>query len=378
MNQDNIDPLQAALNNGEANLLATLDSMIVQYILNFRNNTVQIDISLKELRENPDQVLLYLHQRLIIDHPQAIRLKVSLINEDGREIDGVDQGGVSRDFMDRFFEMVIKHSSLNFKKEIGGVLPVMASHSEQEIESYRTIGRIMGLCLNCHQYRIGSYFDQSFFDVLSLISKNETETGLNEELLLKIYLTFNKENSTIKKMFACLEETELTNDAITFAYPDLDGPAEPNLKDVKFKIRENLLDYASKDQSIPALVEITKGISDGFPQWDSLRLRGGEFLQKMIQGEISKDLLRQRFNCTEPVTNGYFQRWFDEASEDLIRKFVYTSIGSKTLGEKEITAIPGINLLTTRYPKYNTCGQIIRLPIYPSYNDFKDIFREIV
>jgi hypothetical protein len=97
------------------------------------------------------------------------RLNINYVRPDGTQDQGVDQGGVSRDFLTQFFRSLVSSTTIgfSFEQRDGGVLPSTSATNDDGIpqiteegrRELHTMGRLIGMCYKNRDLLTGPIFD---------------------------------------------------------------------------------------------------------------------------------------------------------------------------------------------------------------------------
>jgi hypothetical protein len=185
------------------------------YIVNSPNNekpTVEITVVRRGIKEIPEFHLHELSQAIekSIKKEENPKLKVSFLMDNLTLDQGLDVGGLSRDYLDDLMEGMVKSKSLSFKSLKGSlVLPHAKQNpdhlhsfsllNQQETSLYRKIGKLMAYCYHSKidagywkkTYLIGRHLDDSLFNAILCLTAQEIDTPF-ENLALATKLQMSR------------------------------------------------------------------------------------------------------------------------------------------------------------------------------------------
>ena len=169
-------------------------------------NVVSIRVIRGGLKKYPEFHLQKFSQAIeeaLKDNQRVAGLTVSFLTDDLTQEAGIDQGGISRDFLDDLFGGLVQSSTLSFKPIEGTSL--VLPHSKMSVESskmcplldakekslYQDIGKLIIYCYHSRgeykKYMIGRRFDEALFNAALCLTAEEIDTPF-EKLTLQTKL----------------------------------------------------------------------------------------------------------------------------------------------------------------------------------------------
>lgn len=186
-----------------------------------KNKKIEINVLKRGVEKNPADHLNKLSDALkeaskTKKHP---RLNVVLLKENLTKGDGLDNGGISRDYLNSLFASLVEDSSVLFKAQKPSKLfmPVATQQgvasddastlfpglTPMEKRSLNEMGRVMMFCYNSkpntadiknNAYAIGQHFDDLLFEVALTLSADEAKANFEE-------LSVNTKTDMAKRIF---------------------------------------------------------------------------------------------------------------------------------------------------------------------------------
>ncbi len=321
-------------------------------------------------------------------------LRIKFQDENGALLEGLDQGGLTQELIDRLFSGVERqHRDNPFKIENGN--PIFQENDKQ-VYGYFVMGCLIGFCLlrlrdeMGPKYLIGSLFERNFFEALKEISIEESrQEVVSDELLLKVFGALKKGDSVFENLFGFLRGITNENRASALEIAYLDEEVKEGVTDaeIQAKIKELLLTRA-KIYVLPLLF-IVQGIQRSYPDWDLIRTQksAAEFdtgLQGVpVDVGLLGDKLKIYFDVQRQnerrVLSQLFMRWIEENKEnkELLGQFVFAATGSHRMKNDNIYIrlkegewdIPERN---RSLPEFHTCGKEFHIAPYTHYEIFKE------
>jgi hypothetical protein len=293
-----------------------------------------------------------------------------------------DVGGVMRDFVTRLFDSVCSGdlAMQPTSPMADGPLPMIAKYAqdprieEKQKLCYNGIGYLFILAL-C-QYRdikIGKRFSPGLYAMLHSLSQEELdqlEGNIPYSISEKLHKVYAKTNC------AAYFGNKLSETELEFAVDQLYNGTSNDFLRATFAI-ETWRDLSNQEHIEPivyATCQIAKGISFFLLNgWDQLKGVDPAYLQKAIEGDLSKPLCIQALEQNAPSpARDYLLQWVNEAEQTKLERLVYMMTSLKTLKENlviDVKNLPADGSLPL--PVYHTCFNTIDLYNYPSFEIFK-------
>jgi hypothetical protein len=307
-----------------------------------------------------------------------------------REEATVDEGGPSRDLVSRLFSALCtqQNSPLPMKRTIQGkMIPSVGEPSspgpvdgstpmpwKEQIQCYRAIGRIFGAVLgNIRNLNIcvGTCFDPVVFDLLHVLLQNL-------HMLRELNLRDFTEVQDIEKIPASLKKALFSIYAEKYLRMPKEGDEgiDSYLRDSQ-QLQEFCTDYRINEIFIAVMI-IAKTLYQCLPSRLLMQTnRTSEGLRRKLEGELSKDMLKNALVYTQRTSNQQFlETWIKETSLEELSVFVWAISGSFTL-------VPGVKLMICdindsepnetkrKLPDFHSCSNLVYIPEYTTYATFK-------
>ena len=314
------------------------------------------------------------------------------------DTDTIDAGGVSRDFISRLFAALFgeDQTALPYHQSDGLIWPSVNDDPNMQ-DLYEAVGMIFAHCIFGYEIiKTGAFFDPTLFKILA-VKKNIA----------------NPDNEKIRK-FLILKNIDLDVMKLTFdedlGVPNLDLSTQEKVcgllgdfsisfekafstQETRKVLRENILEQLSDENPIDinrlkAASYILSGMKKCLTQdqQDLIESFSPEELQVNIQGELNKDLIKQRLrwnsltNVQEAVNTlkVFLSKWLDDSDLERLKKFVFFVTGSFALGKQEIEIKIDLSKQHSDLPISHTCGPILDLPAYQTQEIFNAKFNRAV
>ncbi len=327
-------------------------------------------------------------------------IKIIALDSEFNELEALDHGGPSRQFMTDLFEG-LKEKSRKFKRtKTGFLMPHGDSPmTKREENLYENIGKLMGLCLTSGgKLLTGQIFDPALFKVMEATTSNHLLRALEDlpkeyvifllrvmkEMEMKSTFEFydvtkwNCSDERLKRMFEFVS-------LMGYEIPSLQGKPSVNELRANFDLIQNIVkdflyDIASTDSTLPRIFKICQGIaqhctSSASQPWG----KDPTEISNNIQGQFSKDIVKDVLAC-RPTSEGYefnsktrdyFFKWISESSTEKVQKFLKVATGSNTISKTVGINLNVGNMPIDNLPIYHTCQQQIDIPEYGEYETFK-------
>jgi hypothetical protein len=378
----------------------------------FQNNWngYLIYIYLPQVKFFPEKVLELFYDSCFKNEKRDHNLVIKALDEDLKEIDAIDAGGLRRQFISDLFEALARKATSGkssffaaHKNSVAGWLPVLSDYDIEKQENlYIAIGKLMGMCLTSvgqslwgldTSYVIGKIFDPAVFDVIAAAPPRVLYTGfenLDDDSLLALYtaLEKGKDNQLLQyyqtpDLRQCNEDT--LRDMISYAYmEDLDempkklkgnpskGTILEHQKTIREQLKMQLIDCAKANESLPLIFKMAEGIAYNEierDEWQNKDWTSIGNLEMRIQGSFDKQNIKDAFLCYS-TTKNYIDQWIDQSDDAMVKMFLKAATGSTA-----IAANIKINIRYSddknRLPEYHTCARTIDIPEYDDFATFK-------
>lgn len=374
--------------------------------------------NLKALPELPYYALVYANgagkafgiSRLIIDknqlyaEPQTVLLYLSKFLLKGKHLpditytgsgNTIDLGGVRRDLVAMLLSILFLDPTCGIeelkgflKRDVSG-LPMLQNKSEDEVNAYRTIARLMAIAYKGRFLKLGSLFPDIVYKCMTtsgIFDQDLSRWRFKLSLLLKDaplplfdfcqkYLITPDQRDRIV-MFLQVYVPELVDESI--------DPIE------FFSIHRNrevfyqaVVEDAQSNKSILAIEIMTKEIAFLFGQekWKEVCQQGHQAFQTKIQGTLDREILSSKlrfFIYDEDIvpknlahkSKQYIYEWIKKADIKLLQLFVRSVTGQNALAHENINVFLR-NINKEYLPSTHTCNFQLDLPVtYPNLTHF--------
>lgn len=331
-----------------------------------KNKKIEISVLKRGVEQNPSDHLSKLSDALreavkTEDHPL---LEVVLLKDDLTIGKGLDNGGISRDYLNSLFTSLTENSHVNFKSQKPSKLfmPVATQKgvssdnpatlfpglTDMEKRSLNEVGRVMMFCYNSlpntvdfknYSYGIGQHFDELLFEIALTLQADEVNTNFEDlsvnvkanmaKIIFEKFLRADKtnEDAAIKdklelfKLFNWKQGNLLTNmnlnAAAEFArdFIDEDDGFSLDINAVivdpqKFvnTVRENLLNEKLGTTTVSELIAPIHAIAQGLRsaqssdfEWMRLMRVKARDLNDKIQGSLDRKVIAEAFEVKTQV-----------------------------------------------------------------------------
>ncbi len=293
-----------------------------------------LEVDIDEISSNPKKYLDKLGNYLQYksSFPEVSYFK-------GKEpLEGVDEGGLRRDFVTRLVKNIYSVSEENFLKykegPNQGVLPL-----KDDRKCLRTLGRLFALCAQeGSSFKIGPVFDSLLFE------------GIKAEDRTKIFAKINAIPERVVELAESADGKGFEDSILVNAGFILDieeGKPEGYFDSAKHReeLKEELQKQMKEDEALfvmNLIAEEMKAVLGG-QAWDRLK---DVDLQSRIQGELTKDLLKEKLDWSqqhEGITaeevskiKGFTEDWIGRASKETLERFVWAVSSNRTLGPQNL------------------------------------------
>ncbi len=312
----------------------------------------KLEVDLDELTSNPRKLLLELGSHLLQNKPFPniyYRLK-------GELSEAVDIGGVRRDFISRLMESLFAESSMSGKLVMDNEkFPQLTG--KEDIDCYRTIGRIFALCyLQGSYFKTGTLFSAGVYQKIAFLADPSLETLdiASDDNTVPTYLHYRNFAGFLKLIEGKDDNIQDVEDEVLIAaytFIDMGGDAEEargyfKKQDSRKLLAKEVIEAALIDpqfQAIRLIAQETKDKIDA-ESWKLLHQEGPKKMQERIEGVLSKEILLSKLHWEETAshtsldlqlkakTKRFLKNWIERASPDDLRKFVRAVTSNNTLG----------------------------------------------
>lgn len=307
----------------------------------------------------------------------------------GQLSEGIDVGGVRRDFVSRLFEHLFKVDSKNegFLHLNKSGLPV---GDKDQIDCYRSIGKIFAICYQKKScLKTGPLaFSDAVYACIARPLEPVDEWLLTNYLQLRSAPPAAYTLMNLQKPAPSLESNDLTF-LSTLAETCLDTPGAIVLNQGHFQanrqqLRSAVLEEAKQQREFSLIWHIAKSMKEslGEATWNSLCLEGGQLLREKIEGTLSADELLEKLSWEVSAvisrtkaaeiekTKEYLKTWRTKANIEDLRKFVRAVTSNNSLSSEPIK----IELFDREkgfIPVAHTCCFSLELSVnYPTQDHF--------
>lgn len=258
---------------------------------------LNLNVHLEELSEEPIQILKKLGTIILFkDYPFP---NITYF-EKNIQSEGVDLGGVRRDFVSRLCESLFNQTEKN-GDQVRQFLKTDENHYPQipriaqgcEIEFYRTIGNIMALCYHGRSSLvIGSIFPQVIYDCMVMGERDDQSVALELAAKEMSWLTpFLLNQSEVIPEITSDQFVYLTCLAESFEL-NITTVEELNIHRAELleKLRTRIEEEARFNGVLFAILIMTKEMKRklGNKKWKRVVLGGGVELKNRIEGALEK------------------------------------------------------------------------------------------
>ncbi len=176
------------------------------YTQNPSNDTVSIKVVRKGLKEVPEYHINKLTEIIekSFQYKKDPKIEMTFLKSNMHGDEGVDRGGLTRDYLSELMEGIIAINKLNFKKMGLLVIPHAKNEcknleplpflNDQEKEIYKNLGKLITYCYHSEReghfentYLLGRHFDDSLFNAALCLTAEEIDTPF-EDLTLETKL----------------------------------------------------------------------------------------------------------------------------------------------------------------------------------------------
>jgi len=289
--------------------------------------------------------------------------------------EGIDAGGLTRDFMTKLF-IAISENSENMTTEADNHGKVMfrfiAGQEESQMKAFDAIGRVFAHALVGGSFTVGERFSRSMFLVMRSLLQHAEIPATFEEFT-------NPENPVYveaMKVYLLNEFPDMfksEDDVIGF----LGGDKLPAGIDTDSRL--DLID--NFNESLFASASISIAMRDQLLQLemsaDDIAEISAKKMSESIQGTLSHkqvlDSLEFRGDAADVEVN--LRSWIEGLSIPNLKKFVWLVSGSEALHPDTTLLIRVFSGMDgALLPTYHTCSKKVHIPAYPDLNTLQARF----
>ena len=304
-----------------------------------------LNVPMKEIAERPLDFLIQLGRNYLLKGKPFPN--ITYFEPDGSRSRAVDAGGVRRDFVSTILEHLFTEDDSPSKLQRVDGIPRARNDAEQE--AYQSLGRLLGLCYLGTQTNFvsGLPFGPNFYRALCAYP-DTTNTAL--------------------------ALMDISEDAWAKWTPDqdIDEPLEDLM--LNFTAPQNVGRY----QALKWIAQEMQALL-GEERWNQLQASTPDALKTTIEGSLDKDQIKKALtfsggNPSEQLeaAKGWFSRFLDEADIDTLKDFLRAITSSNSLRPGSTITIGLYDRDPQQFPIAHTCFNTLELPVYPSYEKFKE------
>ncbi len=372
-----------------------------------RSGITTLYVDLNELASNPRKVLLKLDKHLSQHSFPLVNYQIN-----GRLSEGIDAGGVGRDFISRLMESLFD-TTTNDSTPSGKLdrnpqnYPQM--QQKKDAQCYRAIGKVFAVCYSLgSNYKIGPIFHTDVYKKLALLATPSLgEIDVTSDVnIVPVYIQYRGDDFA---GFSTLIDTSnnnidgLSDNALMSAYDmtsdEFYSDRQQTLehfknKENREKLRSAVLQAAQQDPQFQAIRLITQELKNKLNarDWITLQQKDGQAIQDRIEGVLSKTAIINNF-CWKPLpsiamqdpeenseqnkalenkTKGYLHNWIERASIEELRTFVRAVTSNNALGPEKLV-IELYKRGDKQLPIAHTCSFTLELSVeYPDQKTFDE------
>lgn len=369
-------------------------------------------VKMDELNQNPLKVLIEAGSSLLdgTGIPSIKFIEPKIIEEGGEPSIAIDQGGPTRSFMTKIIQALIANAEephqLPFDKDpltkhYEPILDFDKEITENQIKGFRILGALFAECLS-KNFLIDRFFHPSLFKGITSLTSEELEAlpadlkKIPDDLIFKLlFATLPGDELKTPRILIQKLPNELTPEDIAI----LEATIETGEMEFQSLVKpEEILNAAKlvyldkirkRDKLIP-IVLIAKQmhlsqVLQGDNTWDQFCARGGEALQKQLEGSLDNQIVSEALVWDSDVsiedtnkTKGFVEKWITEASSEELRNFVFTITGLPSLTHETRLKFKLKND-GMRVPEAHTCFCMVDLSgDYPNYEIFQSKLKTLI
>lgn len=287
--------------------------------------------------------------------------------------DGVDMGGVTRDFFSAFWEEAYA------KLFDGAALVAPVSHADVDVSQFAVLGKILShgyLCCGFLPTRIA-------FPVLALVLLG-LSTTITRDMFVKFFLEFlsQVDHRAIAVALEAKEFTQITTTrliSILSRFGCRDVPTPQNLEHLLYALAQ----HQFRSQAFAALSQMNGGIPDKHrPFWQAMELDELCLIFESVTAnpeKVLEHIVEPLFtNPNEERVFAYLQQYIGEMKVDEAKRFL-RFVGSSVLTSGTISVSFNALAGAARRPISHTCSSELDLPhTYSTYVEFAGEFTSLL
>lgn len=307
-----------------------------------------------EFHEHPEKILATLNEQFIATKASLLR-----VHYEGEE--GVDAGGLRRQFVCRLFAALC--SKMQFEKCDNKLYRPKLRHAsdgsfvsltDEEKATYQHLGNLIMFCLNAAEhYPTGIVLDPGVLDAVRFSHKGTYTFDEQFEIFGRLAHYNEGDNQLLEKYerYLALADDETLHEVAAILAVDED------VATMKASLQKHILENIITPRLAP-LHEIAVGMSASQFQdrvsFTQLQVMDLAKFSKRLQGVVSKqDIIdRLQFSSTAPeIVQTLLKEWIQKADEEKLQLFLFSLSGSTAIGDEvRITISNGSSIV------FHTCS----------------------
>ncbi len=321
--------------------------------------TYSLTLHQAEFHEHPEKILETLNEQFIATKASLLR-----VHYEGEE--GLDAGGLRRQFVCRLFAALC--SKMQFEKCDNKLYrPKLrqasdgsfVSLTDEEKATYQHLGNLIMFCLNADEhYPTGIVLDQGVLDAVRFSHKGTYTFDEQFEIFGRLAHYNEGDNQLLEKYerYLALADDETLHEVAAILAVDADAAT------LKASLQKHILENIITPRLAP-LHEIAVGMRTSQFQdrvsFTRLQAMHPEEFSKELQGTVSKqDIIdRLQFSYRTPRRiKTLLTRWIQKADEEKLQLFLFSLSGSTAIGDEvRITISNGSSIA------FHTCAFLLDL-----------------
>ncbi|GEM_PF-3799870 len=371
---------------------SALSALVAQERENLNHRGAHLIVDGQELQSHPANVL-FLWTKHFNDYVGFPRIR--FMTAGAVDMDGIDAGGITRDFVTRLFlalhrEDLVDEQKLPVLRVDQTVIPKISQNQEfdmlRQVTCYESIGRMFAHALQrSESIKIGEIYHPVLFEMLHALTALEIDQinlqQLNLDMipqqirnkLLKIYLKA-RFPETFQQFDPIFQQNVFSQ---TVLDDFVDRGVLPQYLTMAGMTRDEFYEGYELNHILLAVFVIAKSMKLHLHWSDWNRAKGATpaALSEAIQGSLSPDLVVNALPAHfagEADVMGFLRRWIRDpaTTRNQLRNFVWAVTGSTTLSPRQQLLV-NLHGNIQALPAYHTCSCQIDLPIYATYETFQ-------
>lgn len=407
----------------------------------YADPVITVGIVRRGLKEVPEYHLHNLCQLLVEQTKKNgnPKIEVSFLNDDMSKSDGLDAGGLARDYLDELVSgLQVKELSFElqnpcyFPQAKGKDSIPLLDRDEKDL--FESLGQLMMFCWNSkgteeNQFQtaqIGNHFELGLFQGILSLSSEEIDTSFESlplstklkmaKVLIERKMDLDQKNADSLKfqyltpLLVLMGEKELDQECINLFIDYLDLEDEEIVtEEQKERFKEALLSYILSESRIGNKLSGIHAIAKGMKSvckpgeefcednstWDlkvkkssalefSHKIQGSQDRQLIVESFAFENISEQDFKEIEKKVN-WLQEWLLDkthgASDEEVIEFLKYATGSSGL-PMHIKIVVVCHIGTKQdphkpFPEAHTCSMRLRIsPVPCSYGKYNDFTKE--